>query len=166
MQPNSFEKMLVSLVALLAAVASTVLAIMMFLMAADVIGRYIFNAPIPGALELIEFAMAIIVPLAILHCAAQRSHVVVDLVVDRFPRIWRLIVDTLTSILCAVFAGIVCWRNILNVIDTYSSKMTSAVLKLPSFPFGIPLAAGMGLFALILLAHLMTTRGGDSHGAQ
>lgn len=145
----------------LAAVASAMLAMMMFLMAADVIGRYFFNSPIPGGLELVEFMMAIIVPFGIAYCALHRSHVVVDMIVERFPRTLRLAVDTLTTIVSVVFIGILCWQNILNVFETYDSKMTSAVLKLPSYPFVVPVALGMGLFACILFVHLVTRKGGN-----
>lgn len=150
----------IGIVEALAAVASAVLASMMFLMAADVIGRYFFNSPIPGGLELVEFMMAIIVPFGIAYCALHRSHVAVDMIVERFPRTLRLAVDTLTAIVSVVFIGILCWQNILNVFETYDSKMTSAVLKLPSYPFVVPVALGMGLFACILLVHLVTGRGG------
>ena len=49
------------IVACLRFVAMTVLAGMMFLTAADVILRYIFNRPVTGAYELIEFLMAILI---------------------------------------------------------------------------------------------------------
>ena len=144
----------------LAAVAAAVLASMMFLMAADVIGRYFFNSPIPGGLELVEFMMAIIVPFGIAYCALHRSHVAVDMIVERFPRTLRQAVDTLTTLVSVVFIAILCWQNILNVFDTYDSNMTSAVLKLPSYPFVVPVALGMGLFAGILIVHLLSGKGG------
>ena len=144
----------------LATFAAAVLAIMMFLMAADVIGRYLFNAPISGGLELVEFMMAIIVPIGIAYCAFNRSHVSVDMIVDRFPARLRRILDSLTTLVSIVFIGILCWQNILNVIETYNSKMTSAVLKLPSYPFTVPVALGMGIFAVILAVHLVSRKGG------
>lgn len=143
----------------LATVASAVLAGMMFLMAADVLGRYLFNAPIPGGLELVEFMMAILVPFGVAYCALHRGHVAVDMIVERFPRTLRQAVDTLTTLASIVFIGILCWQNILNVIDSFDSKMTSAVLKLPSYPFVVPVALGMGLFACILIVHLLSGKG-------
>lgn len=150
-----------SVIEALAAVASAALAAMMFLMATDVIGRYLFNSPISGGLELVEFMMAIIVPFGIAYCALHRSHVAVDMVVERFPRKLRLAVDAVTTIASVIFLAILCWQNILNVIDSYNSKMTSAVLQLPSYPFAVPVALGMGLFAAILVAHLLTREGGN-----
>lgn len=158
MQSRKFWK--ISIVDILAAVASTVLAIMMFLMATDVIGRYFFNAPIPGGLELVEFMMAIIVPFGVAYCALHRSHVVVDMVVDRFPRSLRLLTEIITTIASVIFIGLLCWQNVLNVFETYNSKMTSAVLKLPSYPFAVPVALGMGIFALILIVHLLPGKEG------
>jgi TRAP-type C4-dicarboxylate transport system permease small subunit len=139
----------------LAAVAAAVLAIMMFLMAADVICRYFFNAPIPGSLELVEFMMAILVPFGIAYCALRRSHVTVDMIVDGFPSPVRRVIEIFTTTIAVLFLGVLCWQNILNIFDSYHSHMTSAVLKLPAYPFVVPVTVGMGLFALILVIHLL-----------
>ncbi len=58
MQPNRIQRIIEYVAGILTALASTALAAMMlFLMATDVLCRYFFNAPIPGALELVEFGL-------------------------------------------------------------------------------------------------------------
>ena len=62
------------MIKLLNSIAMGILAAMMFLTATDVILRYIFNRPISGAYELIEYMMAILIPFALAYCALQGSH--------------------------------------------------------------------------------------------
>ncbi len=155
MQSGIIEKIVDSAADVLANLAAVVLALMMFLMATDVVSRYIFNSPIPGALELVEYMMAIVVPLAIAYCAAHRSHVSVEMVVERLSSPVRRAVSVVVTILSIAFIALVSWENFLNIGDTYASKMTSAVLHIPAYPFVVPVALGMSLYTIIMLIHLI-----------
>ncbi len=154
MQSNGIEKMIQSIAGVLSAIAGTALAAMMFLMATDVVCRYLFNAPIPGALELVEYMMAITIPLGIACCTANRSHVSVEMVVERFPRPLQVGISFIVSILMLIFISIVSWQSLLNVIDSYQSKITSAVLHIPAYPFAVPVAIGMFCYAVFMLLQL------------
>ncbi len=52
---------------------------------AEVVMRYLFNAPIPGHLELSELFMPVIVFLAVAYTQSHRGHVGMTLVVDNLP---------------------------------------------------------------------------------
>lgn len=141
---------------LLVTIACAALAAMMFLMAFDVVGRYFFNAPIPGGLEMVEYFMAIIVPLSVAFCAIERSHVSVDLVADRLPRSIRKVLGVFVSILSIVFVGLISWQNFAYIGEIYHSNLTSAVLKIPAYPFVAATAVGMLVYTLVLVVHLFT----------
>ena len=139
-------------------IAATALAAMMFLMAADVICRYLFNSPIPGALEIIEFLMAIIVPLSIAYCAQLRAHITVDLIFERLPSKVRSILRLIITSISCVFVALICWQNVAYIFETYDSNLTSAVLKIPAAPFVAAAAIGTGAFALILFIELFKSK--------
>lgn len=150
----------------LTVIAAAALTIMMFLTAADVGCRYFFNSPISGALELVEFLMAIIVPFSVAYCALQKSHVAVDLIVDLFPKNAQRICHFLITIPTIGFILLISWQNYLSIFEVYDSKLTSAVLKIPAYPFVIPVAIGTFVFAVIMLAHLFESKSKEaSHGA-
>jgi len=155
MQSNGVEKTIQIIARVLSAIAGTALAAMMFLMAADVVCRYLFNSPIPGALELVEYLMAITVPLSIAYCTATRSPVSVEMIVERFPHRIQYGVAIVVSILMLVFLAIVSRQSILNVFDSYESKITSAVLHIPAYPFAIPVALGMSCYGVFLALQLL-----------
>lgn len=68
-----------------AVIAAIALTIMMLLTAVDVILR-IFSMAIIGSFEVVEFLMAIVVPLSIAYCEKKRQHICVDLIVQNFPK--------------------------------------------------------------------------------
>lgn len=151
---------------ILTIIAAAALTIMMFLTAADVGCRYFLNSPIPGALELAEFLMAIIVPFSVAYCALQKSHVAVELIVDFFPQKVRKFCHFIITIPTIGFILLISWQNYYNIIDVYDQKLTSAVLKIPAYPFAIPLAIGSFIFAVIVFVHLFESKSKEtSHGA-
>ena len=140
---------------ILIAIGATILALMMFLTALDVALRYLFNSPLSGAFELVEYMMAIVVPFSIVYCAEQRGHVAVELILARFPRTIQIVVEALVTFVAMLFAIVIAWQNYLYIGEVYDSHLTSSVLLIPAYPFVIPVALGIGAFALMLLVHLI-----------
>lgn len=147
-------KIIHSVTQVLLAVAAAVLVGMMLLTAIDVVMRYIVNRPISGAFELAEYMMAIFVPFCIVYCAEQKGHVSVELLLKRFPKSVQKSVGFLTSLLTLLFAVFISWQNVLYIGETYSDKLTSAVLLIPAYPFIVPVAIGIGVYALVTMLHL------------
>ena len=145
---------------ILLAFGATLLAMMMFLTAMDVGLRYIFNRPLTGAFELAEYMMAIFIPFSIVYCADQKSHVSVELILGRFSQKIQNVFDMSTSLITMVFAILIAWQNFLYISETYQSKMTSAVLLIPTYPFVLATALGTGVFALVLFSQWFDLIGG------
>ena len=139
----------------LIALGATMLALMMLLTALDVGLRYVFNRPLSGAFELVEYMMAILVPFSIAYCAQQKEHVGVDLVIGRFSRKVRTVVDIITTFITLIFVIIVAWQNVLYFFEVKDSGLTSSVLLIPAYPFIAPTALAFATFALILVVHLI-----------
>lgn len=133
---------------LFAAIAATVLASMMFLTALDVGLRYILNSPLPGALELVEYMMAIMVPFAVVVAAYHKAHIGVELILERFSKKIQNVVGCITCFLEVIFYALITWQGFLNIIEQYHSGMTSAVLLIPHYPFVISLTAAFALLTL------------------
>lgn len=138
---------------LLLIIASAVLALMMLLTALDVGMRYILNAPIPGALELVEYMMAILVPFAVAVMAYAKGHIGVDLFIERFPDWLQTVVGCLTTLLTTALYAVLTWQCALYVGEEFHSEVTSAVLLIPQYPFIAALLAAFALLTLITLMH-------------
>lgn len=138
---------------ILLVISAGTLALMMFLTAIDVAMRYVFNSPIPGALELVEYMMATIVPFALAVAAFNRAHIGVDLIMERLPQSMQLYADFLVNLLTSIFFGIVSWQCVLSAAEEFHSGVTSAVLLIPQYPFNASLAVAFILLTLITLLH-------------
>jgi len=136
-------------------VGATMLALMMFLTAADVCLRYFFNRPLAGAFELVGYMMAIFVPFSIAYCYQQRGHIVVDLFMDRFRKKTRVMLDIMTLCITMVFTFLIAWQNLLYFFEVKATGLTSAVLLIPEYPFILPAALAFGVSTLILLVRLI-----------
>lgn len=126
------------------------LAIMMFLTMTDVVLRYIFRSPLTGAYEVIEYMMAVVVPFGIVYCAYEKGHVSVDVVFDHLPKRLQDFMSCITSLVILCLFLLVAWQNILYIHETYASRLTTAVLYIPSFPFVGVIAIGMVALCLVL----------------
>jgi len=83
---------------------------MMFLVAGDVIGRYLLNSPIPAVFEINScFLMVLVVffPLAYVH--RRRQHVFVTLFTQNFPPRARAMLDAFSVTLGIVAFGLIGW---------------------------------------------------------
>jgi TRAP-type C4-dicarboxylate transport system permease small subunit len=135
--------------------ATTALAVMMFLTALDVGLRYIFNSPIPGALELVEYLMAVMVPFALTITAFNKAHIGVELIMERFSEQVRLYVACVTHLMITGLYALITWQSLLYIFEQQSSGMTSAVLLIPNYPFVASLTVAFALLSLITLMHFI-----------
>lgn len=132
---------------------------LMFVMAGDVAGRYLFNQPIAGAYELVEYLMAIIVPFSVAYSAQQKCHVGVDILVERLSHKHRLFVDIITQLITVILIGILIWQGWIGFLEGQSSTMKSAVLEIPNYPFLLAVPVGFIAFVIFMLAHLIDSVG-------
>jgi len=66
-------------------IAMVLLVVLVLLTVADVVMRRFFNAPIGGTFELTQVLLGIIVFFSFSYCAIKGGHIVLDVLVTRFP---------------------------------------------------------------------------------
>ena len=142
---------------LVTATATTGLALLMFLIAVDVIGRYVLNHPVPGGYELTEYLMAIFVPLCIAICADHKTHVGVDMVVEKFSSETQAKIDAVTLLITVVLVAIMAWQCCVAVPESYTSGLKSAVLQIPVYPSVLFVAIGALALTLFIFVHFLDT---------
>lgn len=140
---------------LVAAIAGIGLLALMVVMAADVIGRYFFKHPIPGAYELVEYLMAVFIPCCVAYSAERKCHVGVDILVERLAPRTRLLVEIITQAITIVLISLVVRQGWIGFTEALSSTMKSAVLQIPNAPFLLSIPVGFGAFAIFLFIHLL-----------
>src|SRR3989304_3501853 len=83
--PTRFENVIVASTRGVHRIGGGFLALMMFITAADVFFRYVFNRSIAGAVELNEVMLILVVFFSVAQAAVSKEHVRVELLVSRLP---------------------------------------------------------------------------------
>jgi len=115
----------------------------------NVLGRFIFNKPLLGCIEIVELTMVIISALSIPYAAIKRAHVRVDLIIARLSRRNQIILDIVAFSLSAIISGLMFYQAAINFI--YYAQHLYERTDLLSIPYVLPrliLAVGFLLLCL------------------
>lgn len=132
-------------------ISRVVLGLMMLLISSDVVLRYVFNRPIRGSFELIEFMMVAVVFLGLGYTQVKKGHLSITLLVKSLPENVTSIINTATNLLSGLIFLAIAWQNVLQTMESRATGGTSAVLEIPTFPFYLLVAFGSVLLGLVFL---------------
>ena len=133
-------------------VAAVMLGLMMAVTVVDVIGRYIFNAPIIGATEIQQLLMVLVVFLSLAWISVERSHIMVDLLLSRLSTRARLAAETATLFLGFVIYLILTWQG---AVEAMGAEETTSLLSIPEAPFRWAAASGLAVLCLSIICHMI-----------
>jgi TRAP-type C4-dicarboxylate transport system permease small subunit len=123
----------------------------------DVIGRYFFNAPIPGAFEIVGLILGIAMIGAFPLVTFQERHITVDLfdsfIRGRFRRVRQVTVRLGT----AAMAGFMAERLYAAAIDEWANDFVTENLEITRVPLLLVMAAICAFTAVGMI--IITIRG-------
>jgi TRAP-type transport system small permease protein len=138
---------------LLTVVSSLLLFAMMGVVFVDVIGRYLFLAPLPAAYELVSLLMPGIIFCALPLTVLREGHVTVDLLDSLVPRAVARIQGVLVNLFSAAALGLVAWRLWVLSGDQAEFDTVTDALFLPLWPFSVGMSALCVLAAVAALVN-------------
>ena len=121
----------------------------------DVVGRYVFNSPLPGGNEIVQILMAAIIYVALPSVCRQEGHITVDLLDALTPAKVVPIRQIVTNLAAFVILAFICWCLWIKAEDLVETKGTFEFLTWPHAPFAYGMAVLSGVAALVFLANLM-----------
>jgi TRAP-type C4-dicarboxylate transport system permease small subunit len=113
----------------LATILGVLILVLMFILVIDSCGRFLFNKPLPGALELTRLVLAWIVYLSLTWGLIQGSHVQVTLFLERYPPRIRqgveiIIMSLSMAFFCLmIYAGFKMFWNSFKVGETMAAPI-------------------------------------------
>ncbi len=149
-----------------AVLAGVVLFALMILTTADVIGRYFFNAPLGGVVDLTEFSVLLMTFLSFAYCGYRGAHVVIELLYDRFGPGPRAVLRAAANVAGAILFGVMAWRLVVQSIDVRDFAESSQLLTIPFWPFYWVIAFGAALFAWVMVLRLFADLPDESEDAK
>jgi TRAP-type C4-dicarboxylate transport system permease small subunit len=141
--------------------SATVLFSMMMVTAIDVIGRYLFNRPLPGGFEMTEMMLAALIYCGLPLVSKRREHIVIDTFDTFMSRAVKRALDAFADVVCFVTLsgiGVLIFQRAARVAD-YGD--TTNVLKLPLAPVAYLMGVMIVVAALIHLALIFVPHRAD-----
>ena len=135
-------------------IGMVMLILMMLVVAIDVTGRYLFNKPLPGSIDIVELLMVIVVFFALAYCG--EGHLRVDIVYGHLPKRVQLILDCITFAAGVFIVALISWQLFARAWNIFVDPPGPHTLNLnvPIWPFLCVAGVGSLIFCLELLARL------------
>ena len=151
-QPRSrFRTIILRISQVQVIVSCAMLAVMMFLSTADVIGRYFFFHPINGVWELVSMAFVVCGAFALGYTQLVKGNIQINLISDRLKPKVRAGLFIISYLMCFVSAALITWQGWIRMID-YAHKTMGGVtitLGLIIWPFMLIFTLGFFWVAVI-----------------
>ena len=129
---------------------------MMLLTAGDVMARVAGARPVPGAVELSGYMLAVFILLGVAYTHQVKGHVRISMLVSRLPKRAGYVVEIVTTLLSLFIIGILAWQGWTVGIQ---EKTVSDMLRIPQFPFRLLVSVAAIFLFLELLIDLAESIG-------
>jgi C4-dicarboxylate transporter DctM subunit len=137
-------------------IGMAVLVAMMLLITGDVVLRYVFNMPIPGAYETTGFMMAILCGFAFAYGGWHKSHVSVDLVTSKLSKRAQATIGSITFFISFAICALIAWRTFSYALQAQAGGLVSQTTFVPISPFVYLVAFGFTMLCLVFLYNFLT----------
>ena len=152
---NTADRILNGIEKTLEVIATVALFGFMLLGAANVIGRFVFNEPITGAIEFSQVMMAASFLLVLASCQAKKQHTAVTDLVARFPPKVRNILEFAALFIGLVLFAVMTWSSAKLVGLLWTQGETLPTIRIPAAPFRMLLPLGAFVLCLELIRQMV-----------
>jgi TRAP-type C4-dicarboxylate transport system permease small subunit len=109
--------------------------LMMLLTVAHGIGRYAFEAPIKGLVEMSQFMLVLVIFCLMPYTETKKNHLIIGILVDRLPQRAQAIMSSIMYIFSLLVLGIATYRAFERGLFQIAAGQTSMFLRIPHWPF-------------------------------
>ncbi|MDI1286697.1 MAG: TRAP transporter small permease [Reyranella sp.] len=127
---------------------------LMWLTMAEVLGRRLFNAPVPGAIDYIEVGMAAFAFMGAAYCQRLGGHVRMDLLVTNLRGRILWFVEALAILVAVVYIAIIIWASAQDAWRSFDLGDETLDAHVPVWPSKLIVPVAMALLELRLLVNL------------
>jgi TRAP-type C4-dicarboxylate transport system permease small subunit len=138
----------------IARVSGVFLISLMIITAVDVVGRDVFNHPIPGTVELSQYMLSVFILLGFAYAHQVKAHVAVSILTSRLSQNAQFILNLITTLMGLFIFSILAWQGLLVGVE---ERTVSDMLRIPQYPFRILVAVAAFLVCLELLVDVEET---------
>jgi TRAP-type C4-dicarboxylate transport system permease small subunit len=146
--------------------------LMMLLVAANIVGRYLFNHPVTGTLEITESLLVIIIFLSVAMTQYDGAHIRVTILTRRFSRRWARAATVFAMLCGAAFFAWCSYAAWLYAAQSWSfNEHERGTIVFPLYPVKFVVFAGILLLTIQFLLDaiaetFMSIAADDDHAAE
>jgi TRAP-type C4-dicarboxylate transport system permease small subunit len=151
-------RMLLALSRQLAIAGGLVFVALVVMSIVSITGRKLFNAPLPGDVELLQMCAAFAAASFFAYCHLVNGDVKVDFFTHGLSAAAVARLDAIGSLLVGLFGALIAWRTTAGALALREVGETSAVLAIPVWIAQILMVPGFVLLAaagLYMAVHLL-----------
>ena len=140
---------------ILAYISAGMLLLMMFLGTADVTGRYLFNKPIWGTVEIFEIMLLGLVLFSLAHTQDTGSHIKVELFYSRLSGRLKPWIGLGTTLIAFFLFVLIVWQGIVTAMGYRKLDREIMNIGLPLYPFQFFVPLGAFCMCLVLIVDII-----------
>jgi TRAP-type mannitol/chloroaromatic compound transport system permease small subunit len=130
-QRGSYGRLLFALAKWFAYIGGMVFIALVLMSVVSIVGRKLFNAPVPGDVELLQLSAAFASAAFFAHCHLMHGDVKVDFFTAHMSSSRRVFLDSVGSLLIGLLGALLAWRTAAGAISLREAGESSAILELP-----------------------------------
>jgi TRAP-type C4-dicarboxylate transport system permease small subunit len=134
--------------------------ILVLITLSSVLGRILFQSPIPGDIEIAQLLMAFAISCFLPWCQTHRSHVAVEFFTQRCSRRAQQSLHSIGDLLMGLIASLLAWRTAMAALSAFSTNEGSMILGIPVWVNYAVLVPGFLLMGLIAFWRVIKVRHG------
>ncbi len=128
--------------------------LLVFLATANILGRWIFSAPISGYIDWVEQFMAFFAFLGIAYTQRNGGHIRMDILVSALHGRALWISEFISTLLMFLLTLVLIYGSYLHFLRAYTIGDSSIDIKLPTWPSKLVVTVALTLLAVRLLLQL------------
>jgi tripartite ATP-independent transporter DctM subunit len=121
----------------------------------DVTGRFLFNLPVTGSIEITGYLLLLTVFLGIPYASARGQHIRIDFISAKFKGRRALILESITLLVEIALFVLLVWQSISYAVLMHTMNRVTAVLRLAEAPFVLMVSFGSLMACIALTIKLM-----------
>ena len=132
-----------------------VLFVMMLFGTVDVTGRYLFNKPILGTVEIFGVLLPALVLLGLAYTQGAQAHVKMEVLFSRLSSRRQTILSSITTAMILILSIVILWRGIVLVLMYWRMGRVIATIGVPMFLPQILVPVGASMLCFVLMVQML-----------
>ena len=121
----------------------------------DVAGRFLFNFPIKGSIEISQFVLVSLFSLGFVLVTIRKEHVTVDLFLERLRPLLQRRLLIITNLISVGLFLICASASFYVFVESFERHEATDVLGIPFYPFRLLFAASFIVTLAVVVAEII-----------